>query len=118
MHRYRARSPLVRETVPRTAEDLKKIKIFREKVVWKIEESRHELLLHLKPLIRWWEGPIPDLRDNSRPGEIELLLVDSIAYSRGRYNLESERFMIDFVIDSSHEDEPVAVDGELSTRSF
>ncbi|CAB0030587.1 unnamed protein product [Trichogramma brassicae] len=100
---------------------LEKLKNLKEKVNWKIEKERHELLGQLYPLVREWTSELPNLRDIFRPKEIELLLSDALN-CRHASQCSGERFrfgseFIDFVVRSGYKDQPeVDKNGKISSR--
>uniref|UniRef100_A0ABD2WCP8 Uncharacterized protein n=1 Tax=Trichogramma kaykai TaxID=54128 RepID=A0ABD2WCP8_9HYME len=89
-------------------ENVLKLKSLREKVKWKIERSRDNLLEKLVPLIKDWKGQLPNLQDIFCPKEIDQLLSDCVTRKfRGRYLIAPKRkqFM-EFVIRTGYKDKP------------
>ncbi|CAB0037931.1 unnamed protein product [Trichogramma brassicae] len=87
--------------------NLEKLKSFRDKIDWMLEEQRFEYVYELDALIKDWSGRLPNLRDVFQTDEIERLLADSInCYDGGlNYNYIDKRF-IWFVTRTGYRDEP------------
>ncbi|KAL7304528.1 hypothetical protein TKK_0003314 [Trichogramma kaykai] len=87
---------------------LNKLKIWREKVDWKIETQRYQFLLKLYPLIRrWWRQKLPDLRDIFRPEEIEWIIVEELHRVDDSDLLVGELIpFVDFVNKTGYKDIP------------
>ncbi|CAB0043902.1 unnamed protein product [Trichogramma brassicae] len=96
--------------------ELEKLKSLSEQIDWEIERERYHLLEKLYPLINYWPGQFPDLREIFQEEQIERLLWDSASYECGdRNSYRGERF-IDFVINTGYTDKP-CVEKLMSRRT-
>ncbi|CAB0029114.1 unnamed protein product [Trichogramma brassicae] len=77
----------------------------RENVNWEMEKERQELLYQLYPLIREWEGEMPNLRDIFRTEEIDWLLVEN-EKCHCNISIDDRSLLIRFVIGTGYKDEP------------
>uniref|UniRef100_A0ABD2WSS3 Uncharacterized protein n=1 Tax=Trichogramma kaykai TaxID=54128 RepID=A0ABD2WSS3_9HYME len=95
---------------------LKKLKIMREGVNWKIKKDRVEFLRQLYPLVEDWKGKLPNLRNIFRGTEVDWLLVESMK-SVNRINATLVDQFIGFVVRTGYKDEhQVDADGDSSSR--
>ncbi|CAB0028248.1 unnamed protein product [Trichogramma brassicae] len=81
---------------------LETIKCLREEINWEDETERHNFFCRFDPLIKNWNGRLPDLCEVFRPEEIKRLISDSakgIVIAQYNYDRvkEYQRFMM-FVI--------------------
>ncbi|KAL7303849.1 hypothetical protein TKK_0003973 [Trichogramma kaykai] len=81
---------------------LVKLKSLRETINWEIEEDRREFLRQLYPIVKDWEGQLPDLRDIFGRDEIDWLLNES---AKSNYNSELKP-LVKFVIRTGYKDKP------------
>uniref|UniRef100_A0ABD2X5B6 SOCS box domain-containing protein n=1 Tax=Trichogramma kaykai TaxID=54128 RepID=A0ABD2X5B6_9HYME len=88
---------------------LRSVKSVPKKVNRKMDEKNCEFLRKLYPVIRDYNGQLPNLRDIFRPGAIDWLLSESVKvdddYDEDLDPPESEP-LIDFVIATGYTDEP------------
>ncbi|XP_023314483.1 ankyrin-3-like [Trichogramma pretiosum] len=95
---------------------LKKLKIMREGVNWKIKKDRVEFLRQLYPLVGDWKGKLPNLRNIFRGTEVDWLLVESVK-SLNRLNATLVDQFIGFVVRTGYKDvHQVDADGDSSSR--
>ncbi|CAB0039781.1 unnamed protein product [Trichogramma brassicae] len=80
----------------------------REEVKWEIEEERREFLDKLYPLIREWEGQLPNLRDIFRCQEIDWLITEELKNPDDALSCEDDEtyVIVAFVIRAGYKDEP------------
>ncbi|KAL7293279.1 hypothetical protein TKK_0013056 [Trichogramma kaykai] len=80
--------------------NLAKFESLRDTINLEIGDELCKFLWLIEPLIKYWKGRLPDLRDILRKEEIDNLLLES-----SNFNIPAERF-IKFVARSGYKDEP------------
>ncbi|CAB0034742.1 unnamed protein product [Trichogramma brassicae] len=82
-----------------------RLQSLRETIDWEIEEERREFLRQLYPIVKEWEGQLPDLRDIFRPDEIDWLLSESVKSESIDHESELEP-LVNFVVRTGYKDKP------------
>ncbi|CAB0028445.1 unnamed protein product [Trichogramma brassicae] len=93
---------------------LARLKRFRQMVNWEIESDRRQQLDQLYPLVKDWQGQLPNLRDVFRPEEIERILIEVVKPHESELKPDP---IIKFVIKTGYKDQPdVDEEGKPSPR--
>ncbi|XP_023313261.1 tankyrase-2-like [Trichogramma pretiosum] len=89
----------------------------RQEVNWEVDCERLEFLRQLNPLIKSWQGQLPNLLDIFAKEEIEFLLSDSISNFNSNSSNGIGQCFISFVARTGYKDKPdVGQDGKPILR--